>query len=503
MSAREAALVALLVGRAAAAPPARELPPAPQFAIDELRVPGRLTAVHAEDVDGDGRRDLLALFSVGAPPRIERRVALFLNHRDRFSPVPDRIVTAPRDAAFVDLADVDGDHHLELLFGSARGLAYLGGSWDGSMHELADLPGLALLPDEEQLVFLDVARDWNGDGRDEILLPLVDRIAMLARGADGGWTRIGDLQLPPRASYSVRADSYDPRARNYWLRAVLTVPELRLGDFDGDGRADLFALTEDSVTVYRGGGALFEPAPALVLPLRTRSEAEVDRNSAVVQITVRDLDGDGVADLAVNKVTGGISAMEGRTAFYYGRRGGGYGEPRQLLAQAGFAGSLLFGDLDGDGLPELVLPHAAVGFAEAVRVMVARKLAMGFAVRRNLGAKGFADRPSIDLSIDLAVDYSGFAELGSPFPTLDGDFNGDGRPDLLGPHGTDALAVWLGGGKSLLAEYPKAIVHVPLSRSLQVVDLDGDRRADVVMFQRHRADRQGSITVLRNTGRGW
>lgn len=505
MSAR--LLLALLtVGRLAlAAPTVAPLPPAPQFAIDTLRVPGRLSSVHVEDIDGDGKRDLLAIFCDGAPPHVRRQLAVFL-HRGAYHSAPDQILAVPAGASFVDLADLDGDGRSELLFGDAEGLSSLAfgpHGYTGAPVRLAAIAGLLLLPDDEDLPYLDVARDWRGDGKAAIVLPLIDRLALLTRATDGSWSRSGDLPLPPRAAYAVRDDLRDPRSRNYWLRAVYTVPELHLADFDGDGRPDLVAVLDDTITVFRGDAAtLFDPHPLARIPLGARTEAEAERGNAIVQVTVRDLDGDGIADLAVNKVTGGISAMRAQTGFYYGKRGGGFGKPAQVIVREGFAGSLLFADLDGDGRPELVLPHTAVGFGEAVRIVLARRLSLGFAVYENLGPKGYAAQPTVDLPIDLAVDYSAGAELDSPFPTLEGDFNGDGRPDLAAPRG-DGLGVFLGGGKSLLAEYPKAIVHVPLSRYLQVVDLDGDRRADVVLYHRHKADRQGQIVVLRNTGQGW
>ena len=488
------------------------LPQGPQFAIDQLRVAGRLLSVHVEDVNGDGKRDLLAIYLDGAPPHVQRRIALFLHH-GAFHALPDQVLAVPAGASFVDLADLDGDGRSELLFGNAEGLSFIAGGANGFVgapQRLLAIEGLVLLAAEEDLPFIDVARDWRGDGRPAgaargtaIVLPLVDRLALITRAEDGHWARTGDLRLPPHAAYALRSDVRDPRARNYWLRAVLTVPELHLADFDGDGHPDLIAVLDDAITVFHGdSAALFAPVPIAIIPLGTRTAAEAERGNAIVQVTVRDFDGDGIADLAVNKVTGGIGAMHAQTGFYYGKKGGGYGRPAQVIARDGFAGALLFADLDGDGRPELVVPHTSVGFGEAVRIVLARRMTLGFEVHENLGEKGFAPAAAIDLPIDLAIDYSVGAELDSPFPNLDGDFNGDGRTDLAAPKG-DGLGIFLGGGKSLLAEYPKAIVHLPMSRWLEVVDLDGDRRADVVLFYRFKPDRQGSIVVLRNTGQGW
>jgi len=476
--------------------------------VERLHVAGRVLAVHAEDIDHDGRRDLVVVVGTGAPPQLVRRVAIFFAHGGRYSPEPDQLIAPPAGAAFVDLGDVDGDGRRALIFGDARGLGMFHLGSDGKLEttprRLAEVRGLLALPDDEDLPFVDVMRDWNGDGRDEIVLPLADRTTVLARAADGAWGRAVDLKLPPRASYAVRPELYEPRLRNFAVRATLTVPELTAADWDGDGKLDLVAVVDELLQVHAGGkgGALYSPVAAARILLGNRSAAEAERGSAHLSTVVRDLDGDGVADLAVNKITGGLGQMRAETAFHYGRRGGGWGAPQQILEREGYAGALAFADLDGDGRPDLVSPHADVGLGEMARVLLSKRMAVGFEVRRNLG-RGFSPAPDAVRDIDFAVDYSVVADLEGAYPSVQGDFNGDGKADLIGQYGKDGLGVWLGGGKGLLAADPKAVVRVPPSRYFLVTDLDGDRRADVVMFYRWREGMTGSILVLRNTGQGW
>ena len=475
--------------------------------IERLHVPGRVLAVHAEDVDGDGKRDLVVVVASGAPPQLGRRIAVFFAHGSRYSAEPDQLLAPPVGAAFLDLGDVDEDGKRAIVFADARGLGmfHLGGDgrFETTPRRLAEVRGLVALPDDEDLPFWDVMRDWNGDGKDEIVLPLVDRTTVLARGSDGAWTRAVDLKLPPRASYAVRPEMYEPRLRNFAVRATFTVPELTAADWDGDGKPDLVAVVDELLQVHAGGkGGLYSPVAAARVLLGNRSAAEAERGSAHLATVVRDLDGDGVADLAVNKITGGIGQMHAETAFHYGRRGGGWGVPQQIIKRDGYAGALAFADLDGDGKPDLVSPHADVGLGEMARVLLSKRMAVGFEARRNLG-RGFSAAPEAVRDIDFAVDYSVAADLEGAYPSVQGDFNGDGKADFIGQYGKDALGVWLGGGKSLLASEPKAVVHIPPSRYFLVADLDGDRRADAVVFYRWREGMTSAILVLRNTGQGW
>src|SRR5207247_579919 len=102
---------------------------------------------------------------------------------------------------------------------------------------------------------------WDGDGKEELLLPMIDTTAVFAR-TPTGWSRVADLKLRPFADYAVRSELYEPRLRNFAVRATFTLPELTTADFDGDGKPDLCAVAEDLLQVHKGGGpSVFSPVP--------------------------------------------------------------------------------------------------------------------------------------------------------------------------------------------------------------------------------------------------
>jgi hypothetical protein len=484
-----------------------------QLQTEQLRVPGRVLGVRAEDVDGDGRRDLIVVFAGGrAPAQVRRIAAFFYGHKKEggYSSEPDQILDPPRGTAFVDLGDVDGDGKRALLYADGRGVSAQ--RLDGTRHfeagprPLVQIAGLLATPDEEDLPFFDVMRDWNHDQKDELLLPLSAEAAgtaVFTRGSDGSWARVGTLRLAPRARYLVRAEAYEPRLRNFSAQITYTFPELTVGDYDGDGKPDLFAVIDDTLEVFKGGvPTVFSPVPVARHLLGVRTEAEV-RRGAHVHTTVRDLDGDGIADLAVNKVSGGLGQMRAQTGFYYGKKGGGYAPPAQVLAREGFSGALSFADLDGDGRPDLVLPHVDVGLGEMARALISKKMRVGWEAHRNLGNRTFSVEPQTVKEVDFDVDTSQLADIEGPYPSVDGDFNGDGKADFVSSIGSGELGIWLGGGKTLIADHPHALAHVATSRYYQVVDLDGDKHADLIVFYRGRDALASSIVVIRNTGRGW
>ncbi len=229
--------------------------------------------------------------------------------------------------------------------------------------------------------------------------------------------------------------------------AASALVDLAVADLDGDGWPDVVTAHDDGIRLLRGTGDGGLDPPALV--------ASLEGSGAVA---TGDLDGDGDADIAW--VSSAIDAL----AIAVNRGGGRFDGPITTTVGDEPVGIAL-DDLDGDGMLEAI---------------TADRVAPGLSIVRF--TPGGAERA---IAIDLPMP---------PLEVLTTDLDGDGSPDVavLAP---DALAVILNDGRGGLGE-PSILAGSGISLAGADVDDDGD--VDLL----HASLEPQGLAVRRNDGRG-
>jgi hypothetical protein len=466
------------------------------FDRQDLEVPGSALAASTGDLDGDGLVDLVVAYRRGAGPAARRFLAVFFRGPSGFPVRPDAAFQVPEGSAAFDVGDVVGDARDELLHLTASGVLAQGfeARKPAPPTRLITTATLVLAPEEDDLVAWDFLRGPRPGEPATLLLP-TRRELKLYRRVGEEWRAWSSCDVDLFSYYDAESRHYRRSARGgssgrpYAFRVTTVVPNVDLVEQTGDGRVDLVAHYEDRVAVFPASedGTLAH-APSTRQWLQLRSPAELDARDTEVSAQVVDLDADGVADLAVTKIGGGITTLRTETRIHLGKKGGGFAErAAQVFADDGFAALVRFEDLDGDGALEMLHPRAEVSVMTMSRAMLASKLDLELRIRRAAPKPlVFATSAVQTLETTFGLDLSVGTALRGTAPIGGADLDGDGRRDLVLSHGADAMGLHRGTGRSgqPFEEDPSAKLAADGSPQTQIIPSrsNGAGRAEVLVY---------------------
>ena len=230
------------------------------------------------------------------------------------------------------------------------------------------------------------------------------------------------------------------------LTGISNPQSLTLGDFNGDGKLDMAVVdrTTNSVSVFLGNGDGTMQAPINTAGLGI---------GAATYMAAADFNKDNKLDLVL------ADQNSSQVVVLLGNGDGHFQAARSIPLNSGGGFDVAVGDFNGDGIPDIV---ASSPIAQAVIILL---------------GKG-------DGSFQPAVSYSA-GQLGGGATNLAvGDFNKDGRLDILtsinGSLGLgSSVSLLLGKGDGTFL--PASLVTVDqLSGQLAVADFNGDGNPDWV-----------------------
>jgi hypothetical protein len=444
--------------------------------------PDKLTSVAVGDFNGDHKADLVAGTTAGLDILLGNGNGAFqINQTVPFTKLIDNMFTEAFTVESVAVSSLRSNGANDVVALSQEGLAVLLGNGNGTVQAPVFLNAGPSLPQSF------VVGDFNGDANPDIVTsnppqgsPSLNFLAGQGNGsfaapvttivgetadalAAGDFRADGKLDLV-LASNTVTVLSGTGSGAFTTTPAYPTTQlptSMAVGDFNGDGKPDLVTSGADISVLLNNGDGTFHPGPVLTSP------------GYFAQVVVGDFLSNGKQDIAA--ASGSVIDI------FLGNGNGTFQAPKVInLGINDLIDSMVVGNFVKGGLPDLaVTVHFETGAAPA-----------GVVVLLNKGGGNFVKGQTIALN----ADGNGLAVA---------DFNGDGNLDLV----TNTFKLTPGRFVNVLFGNGNGTFKAPfvtqISLSPNIIaagDFNGDGKADLVMVDYF--DVENDVVVLPGNGNG-
>lgn len=387
------------------------------------------SAVASGDMNGDGRIDIITANSTTPG---SHGVSILLSNGDgTFQPASNFVTnTDPTDLV---IADFNGDGKLDVATAnrSAGTLSILLGNGDGTLQQAT------LIPLSSQPASLRIA-DFNGDGKADLAV-----VQVSVNPATGASTFLGNILLS-------NGDGTFSQAT-----FPMYSPALALGDFNGDGKTDMFVYLTPQTLLAGTPGIRFGVGDGTFIDSTLPFAPNAASFNATAFVT-GDFNGDGKLDI-YGEISFGIIARGGGglSAMMALGNGDGTFTVTVLPSNTGTDGqNLIVGDFNRDGMLDIAgLFPGPLRFNPVPPAPYQVRILYGNGNGTFAPRVGFPAGSSMSVFTGtplVAVDFDGNGALdfALPIPTgVNVVRNANGNPPLIS--GLNINATWMVGGNTV------------------------------------------------------
>ncbi len=230
----------------------------------------------------------------------------------------------------------------------------------------------------------------------------------------------------------------------------------------------------------------------------TLSAAPADLDGKVLT-TPSDLNGDGYADVIVTLTKGTGKFLDRRiNIFIFLHRQKSNKpyppQPDQTIIVEGITSGVNLEDVNGDGREDMYLSSVRVGFWKIVKNLLSKRAGVETAVFLLQSDNRYSKKPDYEKETSYRLNLTRGVKFRGAFPTLEGDFNGDGEKDLLIAR-DEKIEIHARNSNGDFFLKPVSQSNVFTSVYRHITDLNGDGRDDLIFYEKKRG---GRISVSLN-----
>ena len=476
------------------------------FSSQSLMVEGTKLSVIPTDLDGRGPLEIVVVSKTGVYPKEKRWISIFsADAGAQYSRTARQRWEVDQAAAILDVGEVAPSPGKEIFYLTDRGISYYAqeenGNFSTTPHKLISLPTITVFPAAGSLPRGRLLADWKRNGGKILLLPQFDALTFFGRSGSDQWQKTEKVNLVPR-TFLFSDQVNDGAFRDFSLHAEFRLPRIFVEDFNGDGFSDLLLTEQETLTVYlHQSDGHFAPKPSARIVFPVRPSGKDADTSLSFLLTPVDLNRDKFADMILTLTRGTGKFLERKIIIFIflnqQKPDNPFAtQPDQTITVDGITPGIKIEDVNGDGRGDLLFSSIRVGFWNIVKNLISKRVNLHTSIYLLRSNNQYPAKPDFSQKNSYQLDLTHGIRFHGTWPTLAGDFTGDGQKDLLIAR-DEKIAVYPKNQNGDLFAKPLSQTGVYTSPFMNIVDLNGDGRDDLIFYEKKR---EGRISIILNTG---
>jgi hypothetical protein len=476
------------------------------FSAQSLIVEGNKLAVIPTDLDGGGMLEIVVVSKTGFYPKEKRWISIFKADTPAlYSTTAAQRWEVDHAAAILDVGDVAPSPGKEIFYLTGDGIRYYPQEQNGNFstvpQNLLSFPTITVFPAAGSLPRGRLFMDWKRNGQKILLLPQFDALVFFDRDGSKDWKKTERVTVVPR-TFLFSDQVNDGAFRDFSLHAEFHLPRIFVEDFNGDGFPDLLLTEQESVTVYlQQADGHFTPKPSATIVFPVRPSGKDSDTSLSFLLTPVDVNGDKFSDMVLTLTKGTGKFLERKIIIFIFLNQQKpddpfLSQPDQTITVDGITPGVNIEDVNGDGRGDLLFSSIRVGFWKVVKNLISKRVDLDTSIYLMRRDNQYPTQPDFYRKTSYRLDLTHGIRFQGTWPTLGGDFTGDGHRDLLIAR-DEKIAIYPKNQDGDFFSKPLTQSGVLTSPYMHIVDLNSDGRDDLLFYEKKR---DGKISILLNTG---